>query len=43
MTSAVATNLYVSSYGGDITSLQLFQDSKGSYSLKTLAVNNGSE
>ena len=43
VTSSVATNLYVSSYSGTITSLQLGQNANGSYSLKTVAVNNGSE
>lgn len=43
VTSSVATNLYVSSYSGTITSLQLGQSANGSYSLKTVAINNGSE
>jgi 6-phosphogluconolactonase (cycloisomerase 2 family) len=43
VTSAVATNLYVSSYSGTITSLQLTPSPDGSYSLRQVAVNNGSE
>jgi len=41
-TSAIATTLYVSSYAGTITSLQLSQTASGSYSLSQVAVNNGS-
>jgi hypothetical protein len=43
VTSAVATNLYVSSYIGTITSLQLIPSPDGSYSLRQVAINNGSE
>jgi hypothetical protein len=43
VTSAVATNLYVSSYIGTITSLQLVQSRNGSYTLSQVAINNGSE
>lgn len=43
MTSAACvSNLYVSSYAGTITSLQLSQSSSGSYSLTQVAVNEGS-
>jgi hypothetical protein len=42
VTSAAAVNLYVSSYAGTITSLQLNQASNGSYSLTQVAVNDGS-
>jgi hypothetical protein len=42
VTSAAAVNLYVSSYAGTITSLQLNQASNGSYSLAQIAVNTGS-
>jgi Lactonase, 7-bladed beta-propeller len=41
-TSAVATNLWVSSYTGDITSLHLSPLPKGGYSLIEVAINNGS-
>lgn len=41
--SALATNLYVSSYGGNITSLQLSHTRDGGYSLKELSFNEGSE
>jgi 6-phosphogluconolactonase (cycloisomerase 2 family) len=41
--STVATNIYVSSYIGTITSLQLSKSADGSYTLNTVAVNNGSE
>jgi 6-phosphogluconolactonase (cycloisomerase 2 family) len=41
-TSTVATNLYVSSYAGTITSLQLSQAASGTYSLNQVAVNDGS-
>ncbi|KAL3419776.1 YkgB protein [Phlyctema vagabunda] len=40
--TALATNIYVSSYIGTITSLQLSQSAYGGYSLKTVAVNTGS-
>lgn len=40
VTSAVATNLYVSSYIGTITSLKLEEDGLAAYSLKTTFVNN---
>lgn len=43
VTFAVATNLYVSSYIGTITSLRLTERSNGSYSLRQVAVNKGSE
>ena len=43
VSSTVATNLYVSSYIGTITSLQLSKSANGSYTLNTVAVNNGSE
>lgn len=43
VTSTVATNLYVSSYIGTITSLRLTESSNGSYSLRQVAVNKGSE
>jgi Lactonase, 7-bladed beta-propeller len=42
VTSGVATNLYVSSYAGTITTLQLRQSAGGSYSLNSVAVNHGS-
>jgi 6-phosphogluconolactonase (cycloisomerase 2 family) len=42
VTSAAAVNLYVSSYAGTITSLQLSHSSHGSYSLTQVAVNEGS-
>lgn len=42
VTSSLATNLYVSSYAGTITSLQLNQERNGAYSLTQIAVNNGS-
>ncbi|RDW80710.1 hypothetical protein BP5796_05408 [Coleophoma crateriformis] len=42
VTTAVATNLYVSSYIGTITTLQLSQAQNGSYALKQVAINNGS-
>jgi hypothetical protein len=42
VTSAVATNLWVSSYMGEIASLQLSCLSKGEYSLTKVAVNDGS-
>lgn len=41
--SVVSTNLYVSSYIGTITSLQLTQSINGSYALNILSVTNGSE
>ena len=40
--STVAVNLYVSSYIGNITTLSLSQGANGSYSLTTVAANNGS-
>jgi len=40
--TVVATNLYVSSYAGTVTSLALTQSSNGSYDLKAVSVNNGS-
>lgn len=40
--SGAAVNLYVSSYIGTITSLQLSQDAAGLYSLSQVAVNEGS-
>jgi 6-phosphogluconolactonase (cycloisomerase 2 family) len=43
VTSGLATNLYVSSYAGTITSLHLNQGRDGSFSLKEVAVNNGSQ
>jgi hypothetical protein len=42
VTSAVATNLWVSSYVGEIASLQLSCLPKGEYSLTEVAVNDGS-
>lgn len=42
VTSRLATNLYVSSYAGTITSLQLNQERDGSFSLSEVAVNDGS-
>lgn len=42
VTSTLATNLYVSSYIGTITSLKLSCSANGSYSLTQVAVNNGS-
>ncbi|KAM3074609.1 hypothetical protein ACMFMG_008039 [Clarireedia jacksonii] len=39
--ATLTTNLFVSSYIGTITTLQLSQYTNGSYSLKTLSVNNG--
>jgi 6-phosphogluconolactonase (cycloisomerase 2 family) len=42
VTSDLATNLWVSSYVGEITSLQLSHLPKGGYSLIEVAVNNGS-
>lgn len=41
VTSVAATNLYVSSYSGNITTLKLSRDSYGSYSLSATAVNEG--
>jgi hypothetical protein len=43
VTATIATNLYVSSYIGTITSLQLSRYPNGSYKLETVAVNHGSE
>lgn len=43
VTSSFATNLYVSSYAGTITSLQLNQERDGSFSLNQVAVNTGSQ
>ncbi|KAF4626368.1 hypothetical protein G7Y89_g11791 [Cudoniella acicularis] len=40
--TAVCTNLYVSSYAGDITSLQLIKSADDTYSLTKIAANNGS-
>lgn len=40
--SALATDLYVSSYGGNITSVRLTQSPGGSYSLTALSTNNAS-
>lgn len=40
--STVATNLYVSSYIGTVTSLSLTKSANGTYSLTTVAVTNGS-
>lgn len=40
MTSAVATNLYVSSYIGTVTTLHLSQSADGSYALSRGTVNN---
>jgi hypothetical protein len=41
-TSVAATNLYVSSYGGNITSLKLSALPQGGYSFETIATINGS-
>lgn len=41
-TSAVATNLYVSSYSGAITTLQLNRHADGTHALRSVAVNTGS-
>jgi Lactonase, 7-bladed beta-propeller len=43
VTSALATNLYVSSYAGTITSLNLNQERDGSFSLNEVGVNTGSQ
>lgn len=43
VTSVAATNLWVSSYIGTITSLQLNQLPKGGYTLESVAVDYGSE
>jgi hypothetical protein len=40
VSAALTTNLFVSSYIGTITTLQLSQYTNGSYSLKSLSVNN---
>jgi hypothetical protein len=40
--SVAATNLYVSSYGGNITSLRLSASPHGGYTLETTALNDGS-
>ncbi|CZR63507.1 uncharacterized protein PAC_13404 [Phialocephala subalpina] len=42
VTSTLATNLYVSSYAGNITSVQLSQLPNGAYSLNPVSVNDGS-
>lgn len=42
VSSTVATNLYVSSYGGNITSVQLTHLPDGGYSLTEISANNGS-
>ncbi|KUJ16153.1 YkgB protein [Mollisia scopiformis] len=42
VTSAAATNLWVSSYGGNITSVQLSQSPNGTYSLKQTSFNDES-
>ncbi|KAI9736113.1 MAG: hypothetical protein M1818_006289 [Claussenomyces sp. TS43310] len=42
MSTALATNLYVSSYSGTITSLSLTRTNNASYSLASVAVNTGS-
>ena len=42
VTSSIATNLYVSSYIGTITSLQLSRYPNGSFKLETVASHNGS-
>jgi hypothetical protein len=42
VSSGAVINLYVSSYIGTITTLQLSHNSNGSYSLNTIAVNDGS-
>lgn len=42
VSSALATNLYVSSYGGNITSVQLSALPRGGYSLKELSTTNAS-
>lgn len=39
-TYSIATNLYVSSYAGTVTSLQLRSTHKGTYSLTQVAVDN---
>lgn len=41
-TSSLAVNLYVSSYGGTITTIDLAAQINGSYSLTSVAVNKGS-
>lgn len=43
VTSGLATNLYVSSYAATITSLQLNRERDGSFTLKEVAVNTGSQ
>jgi hypothetical protein len=43
VTRGLATNLYVSSYAGTITSLQLNHEGKGLYSLTEVDVNTGSQ
>lgn len=40
--TTLATNLYVSSYANQVTSLQLTQLQNGSYDLKPVSVNNAS-
>jgi hypothetical protein len=40
LSATLTTNLFVSSYIGTITTLQLSQYTNGSYSLKSLSVNN---
>ena len=40
VTYSTATNLYVSSYAGTVTSLQLTPTYKGAYSLRQVAVEN---
>lgn len=42
VSAGLATNLYVSSYAGTITSLQLNRERDGSYSLLAVDVNYGS-
>lgn len=42
VTTSLVTNLYVSSYSGTISTLELSQNVNGSYSLSTVAVNTGS-
>lgn len=40
VTSTVATNLYVSSYLGNVTTLHLSKSAEGAYSLESASVNN---
>ncbi len=41
VSSALATNLWISSYAGNITSVQFIQSPSGAYSLKAVSTNDG--